>query len=562
MFKLTIKTRPVGEANEPDINKAYQEFSAALGGYNDNTANFMKDCVYISHSQGENGVKGLRKQGYKLNLAAQLDTDTLHTCYVKDEGGVHKAIDLYFNPHERKIEVVTVGFDPQYPHAESTKIFSVQKGADAFADFIEGLSDYKGESKMKPRSMQNKVFSSSRSLHENTGSFNPPTVNINGVDWMQDYLAIDDGGLGIYRNEKTGTLCYTIQAALRVAKNLSGWRLPNEEEIEALPLKDLNLKNTGAVELDRTRPISFDDDTPYLMGTKHVFFPSFGSSWASFNNANHAAPVKLIKDSVPTHTYQTPLARGTINDDGNFNGSYWSERHYKYNEMYRRVKSIVEDWTQRMKKKYPDVADVIYTKISEPWGRQSCMMVEYRTPLAEVNNLLEALRPTAVSIRNYLGPYEVKDIIYEGPEVGYYTRETEKHKESLSYYKGENMMKGSMRRKQESIKAVENTEGNSKSYDSMTYEISRTSKNDGWLRDSPWEDIKYNSADELYDALDEATGGSTRGNVTMTETTRESDVEGRFDLKYEAGGNSWLFRVWFTIIPVDPIVLVQQDLGL
>lgn len=163
MSKLTIKTRSVGEANEPDINKAYQEFSDALGGYNDNTANFMKDCVYISHSRGENGVKGLRKQGYSLNFAAQLPSDTLHTCYVKDEGGVHKAIDLYFNPHERKIEVVTVGFDPQYPHAESTKIFSVQKGADAFADFIEGLSDYKGESKMKESKLKIKVHESKKS---------------------------------------------------------------------------------------------------------------------------------------------------------------------------------------------------------------------------------------------------------------------------------------------------------------------------------------------------------------------------------------------------------------
>lgn len=162
MSKLTIKTRPVGEANEPDINKAYQEFSDALGGYNDNTANFMKDCVYIAHSRGENGVKGLRKQGYSLNFAAQLPSDTLHTCYVKDEGGVHKAIDLYFNPHERKIEVVTVGFDPQYPHAESTKIFSVQKGADAFADFIEGLSDYKGESKMKESKLKIKVHESKK----------------------------------------------------------------------------------------------------------------------------------------------------------------------------------------------------------------------------------------------------------------------------------------------------------------------------------------------------------------------------------------------------------------
>lgn len=272
-------------------------------------------------------------------------------------------------------------------------------------------------------SMQKRKEAFSRSLREASGSFNPPTVDVDGAEWMKDYLDVDDGGPGIYHQEKTGTLCYTIQAALRIAKNLPGWRLPNEEEIEALPLKTLDFKNTGAVKLDGSNPRSFGDDTPYLMGTKHVFFPSFRSWWASFNNANRAAPVKLIKDSVPTHTYQTPLAEGTINDDGNFNGSYWSERHYKYDEMHHKVKSIVEDWTQRMKKKYPDVADIIYTRISEPWARQSCMLVEYRTPLAEVNNLLEALRPTAVRIHNYRGPDEVKDDIYGGPEVGYYTKE-------------------------------------------------------------------------------------------------------------------------------------------
>ena len=130
-----------------DINDAYGKFTDVLGHYNDNTANFLKDCVYIAHSRGENGVNGLRKQGYKLNLAAMLDDDTLHTCYVKDDGG-HKAIDLYFDPHRRVVEVVLLGFHPEYPNADNTKVFSVQKGSKAFADFIENVSDYKGESKM------------------------------------------------------------------------------------------------------------------------------------------------------------------------------------------------------------------------------------------------------------------------------------------------------------------------------------------------------------------------------------------------------------------------------
>lgn len=456
MSRLTIKCRSVSEATEPAaFGKAYHDFVKRCWtdhkpNYFVNTINFLLDCAHIAN--GTN-VKGLPQQGFKLTQAGNVDLvgDCLHLQYSKDDG--RKGVDVWLNPHTQKALVDLYGFNPDDPYASTHKEFSSRNyTADDFCEFIESLPNYKGESKMKPCSMQNMVFSSSRSLHETKGSFNPPTVNVNGAEWMKDYIAIDDGGPGIYRNEKTGTLCYTIQAALRIAKSLSGWRLPNEEEIEALPLKGIDLKNTGAVDLDRSRPISFGDNTPYLMGTKHVFFPSFGSSWASFNNANRAAPVKLIKDSVPTHTYQTPLARGTINDDGNFNGSYWSERHYKYDEMHRRVKSIVEDWTQRMKKKYPDVADVIYTKIDEPGGRQSCMLVEYRTPLAEVNNLLEALRPTAVSIRNYLGPYEVKDIIYGGPKVGYYTRETEKHNESRQNYKGESKMKGSMRRKQESIK--------------------------------------------------------------------------------------------------------------
>lgn len=157
MSKFSIKSHPVKEANEPDINKAYNEFTEVLDGYSDATANFMKDCVYIAHSRGENLVNGLRKQGYKLNLAAQLDTDTLHTCYVKDEDGVHKAIDLYFNPHKRVVEVVLLGFDPNYPNAETTKFFSVQKGADAFADFIESLPNYTDESKKKESKLQIKV---------------------------------------------------------------------------------------------------------------------------------------------------------------------------------------------------------------------------------------------------------------------------------------------------------------------------------------------------------------------------------------------------------------------
>lgn len=207
MSKLSIKSRPVKEANEPDINKAYQEFSTVLDGYSDATANFMKDCVYIAHSRGENLVNGLRKQGYKLNLAAQLDTDTLHTCYVKDEDGVHKAIDLYFNPHKRVVEVVLLGFDPNYPNAETTKFFSVQKGADAFADFIESLSDYKGESKMKKCSMMKKIESLRKKNEKD--------------DYPDDYYTWADEKVDEEYADESGIFCEIVDDMMRLAESMA-----------------------------------------------------------------------------------------------------------------------------------------------------------------------------------------------------------------------------------------------------------------------------------------------------------------------------------------------------
>ena len=68
---------------------------------------------------------------------------------------------------------------------------------------------------------------------EDIKSFNPGTARIGRQAWMQENLAIDDGGEGIYYNEKNGQYYYTWDAAMRVAKSIPGWHLPSAEEWNA-----------------------------------------------------------------------------------------------------------------------------------------------------------------------------------------------------------------------------------------------------------------------------------------------------------------------------------------
>ena len=68
---------------------------------------------------------------------------------------------------------------------------------------------------------------------EDIKAFNPKTARIGRQAWMSENLAIDDGGEGIYYNEKNGQYYYTWDAALRVAKSIPGWHLPSAEEWNA-----------------------------------------------------------------------------------------------------------------------------------------------------------------------------------------------------------------------------------------------------------------------------------------------------------------------------------------
>ena len=60
--------------------------------------------------------------------------------------------------------------------------------------------------------------------------FNPKTVTIGTQEWMQENLAINDGGEGITYNPDHGQYYYTWDATMRVAKSIPGWHLPSAEE--------------------------------------------------------------------------------------------------------------------------------------------------------------------------------------------------------------------------------------------------------------------------------------------------------------------------------------------
>ena len=68
---------------------------------------------------------------------------------------------------------------------------------------------------------------------EDIKAFNPKTARIGRQTWMQENLAIDDGGEGITYNPDNGQYYYTWGAALRIAKSIPGWHLPSAEEWNA-----------------------------------------------------------------------------------------------------------------------------------------------------------------------------------------------------------------------------------------------------------------------------------------------------------------------------------------
>ena len=76
---------------------------------------------------------------------------------------------------------------------------------------------------------RSEVNSNIEKTEERSNKTSYSTVNIGGKIWMAENLAYDDGGDGIYYNQKNKEYYYTWEAGNRIAMKL-GWRLPNDED--------------------------------------------------------------------------------------------------------------------------------------------------------------------------------------------------------------------------------------------------------------------------------------------------------------------------------------------
>lgn len=56
------------------------------------------------------------------------------------------------------------------------------------------------------------------------------SVKIGNREWMQENLAVDDGGEGIHYNPENKQYYYTWDAAMRIAEAIPGWHLPTADE--------------------------------------------------------------------------------------------------------------------------------------------------------------------------------------------------------------------------------------------------------------------------------------------------------------------------------------------
>ena len=107
------------------------------------------------------------------------------------------------------------------------------------------------------------------------------SVKIGNQEWMAENLAVDDGGEGIYYNEKNKQYYYTWDAAMRVAKSIPGWHLPSVEEWNAAA------EACGAIIVDN----GFKDD-PHMRdyeGTEKLYdtlrvLPAGRCSYGGFYN--------------------------------------------------------------------------------------------------------------------------------------------------------------------------------------------------------------------------------------------------------------------------------------
>lgn len=141
------------------------------------------------------------------------------------------------------------------------------------------------------------------------------TIKIGNQVWMQENLAIDDGGEGIHYNEKNGQYYYTWDAAIRIAESIPGWHLPSAEEW-----------NTAAEACGASVKYNNWKDDPYLRdykGTKKLYdilgvLPVGGYNRGSFGYVGSLAYFWSATERSSSLAYSRCFATGDTMDQSTF----------------------------------------------------------------------------------------------------------------------------------------------------------------------------------------------------------------------------------------------------
>ena len=119
-----------------NIRDEYTKFSRILNEFPRDTAEYMKDCVWVANSNGENGVKGFPAHGFELSVCGLSNTEAyFHMTYVKESLGV----DIILNPSQKSTKLSFDGFGDM---DRKVIVFNVKDGIDEFAEFIDDFAKY------------------------------------------------------------------------------------------------------------------------------------------------------------------------------------------------------------------------------------------------------------------------------------------------------------------------------------------------------------------------------------------------------------------------------------
>ena len=153
------------------------------------------------------------------------------------------------------------------------------------------------------------------------------SVKIGNQEWMQENLAIDDGGDGIIYNPDNGQYYYTWDAAMRIAKAIQGWHLPSVEEWNAAA------EACGATVADN----KWKDD-PYLRdyeGTENLYdklrvLPVGGYFGGSFYDVGSYAYFWSATEDDSNRAYNRRFdTSGTMSQDSDLKDAGFSVRLVK-----------------------------------------------------------------------------------------------------------------------------------------------------------------------------------------------------------------------------------------